>query len=480
MVRIHVGELSPQHTSRVPTERTLRRTTDVPAQQEPRAGIDLSILAERHAAPLRIAYLVCIALATLVGLGFDATTSAVLERLQRALVPPLHFRDVVDGARNIALFFGWGATYVLTAPTPTARTHVVRATLLGFLASLTVESAQLFSLYRQASLVDVWTNTVGSLLGALMLLVVERRAISAMRRGTMIGVPGWLPAGAVLLTALGLAFAPSGRAARVVSWAGSPFDRARLVAATAADPLPWSTLAIDVAVWLTVGLTVAVATGDAAGRIRQRQLVAWCIIAPALLASAHLGRAMVGLQREAMAWQVQAASLLVGLTLGLAFVPRWRAAVTARSRRALQLAALAAALGLLMSWWPASWVASSGRAVRPGLAQLVPMLSLFQRDDMSSVFLVLQKAGLGAALGACLAARRRVGRPVPGILAAVAFAALLEVGQLVVPGRFPDVTDILITASAACLMLTLVERADRSVRAVQSGSAGLEWTSRSG
>ena len=452
----------------------------MPAQQAPRVGIDLSILAERHATALRIAYFACIALATLLGLGFDATPSAVLQRLQRALVPTLHFRDVVDGARNVALFFGWGATYVLTAPAPTTRGNVVRATLFGLLASVTVETAQLFSSHRQASLVDVWTNTVGSLLGALMLLIVERRAVSAMRRGTMIGVPGWLPAGAMLLTAFGLAFAPSSRAAHAVSWSASPLERARFVTESSAAVLPWTSLVTDAAVWLTVGLAVAVATGDAAGRIRQRQLLAWCVIAPGLLTIAHLGRAMVGLQREAWAWQVQAAALLCGLTLGLALIPRWRALVTARSRRALHLAALAAVLGLLMSWWPANWVVSSGRGLRLSVAQLVPMLSLFQRDDMSSVFLVLQKAGLGAALGACLAARRRLGRPVPGIIAAVGFAALLEVGQLVVPGRYPDVTDILITAAAASLMLTLVERSDRAVRRSHSGSSGLEWTSLSG
>ena len=119
-------------------------------------------------------------------------------------------------------------------------------------------------------------------------------------------------------------------------------------------------------------------------------------------------------------------------------------------------------LGAVMSWSPASWVLTGGR-IGPTLSwsQLVPMLSLFQRQDLSSVFLVLQKAGIGAALGACLAARTRLGAPVPRVWTAVLYATMLEVGQLVVPGRYPDVTDILITSAAAGLVVTLVSRADR-------------------
>jgi hypothetical protein len=172
---------------------------------------------------------------------------------------------------------------------------------------------------------------------------------------------------------------------------------------------------------------------------------------------------MAGLMREESSAMVQAVAVAVGLLLGLLIVPRWRAAITARSTRALHLAMLAAAFGMLMSWSPAGWAARGG-ATALSWRQLVPMMSLFQRQDLSSVFLVLQKAGLGAAVGACLAARSRVGEPRPGLRAAVLYAAVLELGQFLVPGRYPDVTDILITGSAACLVAVLVERADRGAR----------------
>ena len=446
------------------TEPVTRRTTDTPAQRPPRKGIDLSAFAHRHATALRLAYLACIAIATLLHLGFDASGENALLRLRRALDPPMGFKDVVDAARNIALFLGWGATWVLTTNAPTTRRDVAVATLTGMLASVTVESIQLCSQFRTASVADVFTNTLGSLLGALALWLMEKRAIGDMRRGTLIGIPGWLPASALLMTAFGLAFAPASRASMIVAWSPSPMERAALVTSTAAVTVPWPALASDVAAWLAVGLAVAVAIGDRTGRIRAAQLFEWLVIVPALLVVAHEGRALAGMQREADTWVVQSASVLAGLLLGLAWAPRWRTAVTARSTRAYQMAGMAAVVGVLMSWTPAMWAMPVAGTPMFTWRQLVPMMSLFQRQDLASVFLVLQKAGLGAAMGACLAARTRVGEPRPGVRAALLYATVLELGQIFVPGRYPDVTDILITGSAACLVAVLVERADAGTR----------------
>jgi hypothetical protein len=322
-----------------------------------------------------------------------------------------------------------------------------------------------------ASVADVATNTLGSLLGALALWLAERRATSDMRRGTTIGIPGWLTSAALLMTAFGLAFAPSSRATRPIGWASSPLERARIVAEAPALEVPWHALMTDVVAWLIAGLAVAIAVGDRTGRIRRTQLGAWVLITTTLLLTAHVGRALAGLQRESGTWQVQTVAVAIGLILGLALVPRWRRAVPARSTRALHLAALVALLGCVMAWAPASWVATPAGGATISWRQLVPMMSLFQRQDLSSVFLVLQKAGLGAAIGACLAARTRMGDPRPGVRASVAFAGFLELGQLVVPGRYPDITDVLITTAAAGLVAVLVERADRGARDLPADSA---------
>ncbi len=443
------------------TERDIRRTTDTPAQRAPRKGIDLSAVALRYATTLRIAYLLCIGIATLLHLGFDTSLVNAVFRLRRALDPSLSFRDVVDAARNVALFLGWGATWVLTSPAPTTRRDVVIATLWGMAASITVESAQVFSQYRMASIADVATNTLGSLIGACTLWLVERRATLDMRRGTMIGIPGWLPGSALLMTALGLAFAPSSRATMAIGWSPSPIERARQVMSAPAIVVPWPALVTDAAIWLLVGLVLTIAISDRTGRVRRNQLLAWLLIVPALLVGIHAARDMAGLQREVITWQLQGASAVLGLVLGLIGLRPWRTAVTARSTRATQLGVLVAGIGALMAWSPASWAIPKGGAAPFGWRQLVPMMSLFQRQDLSSVFIVLEKAGLGAALGACLAARTRMGEPWPGVRTAVLYAAILEAGQFLVPGRYPDVTDILITSAAAGLVAVLVERADR-------------------
>jgi VanZ family protein len=443
-------------------ERASRHTTDTPVQRPPRTGIDISALALRHAGGLRLAYLLCIAIATLLGLGFDSSLSSAAVRFQRALDPTLSFRDVTDAARNIALFVGWGATWVLTSPAPTTRRDVAIATLGGMLASITVETAQMFSQYRYASVTDVFTNTLGSLIGAVTIWVLEKRATTDMRRGTMIGVPGWMPGGALLLSAIGLAFAPSSRATMRIAWEASPLGRAGSIAATPAINVPWIALLSDVASWLVVGLGVSISISDRTGRIRAGPLLAWLLIIGAMLPLVHLGREMAGLQREAGTLMVQSSAVAIGLAIGLLAVPRWRRLVTARSTRAIQLGLLVAVVGAIIAWSPASWAATANAQF--SWRQLVPMMSLFQRQDLSSVFLVLQKAGMGAAVGACLAARTRMGEPRPGVRAAVLYAAVVELGQLAVPGRYPDVTDILITAASAALVAVLVERADRGAR----------------
>ncbi len=431
-------------------------------------GIDLSALALRHATALRVAYFLCIGIATLLRLGLDPSLERAFGRLQRALDPSLSFRDLVDAARNVALFLGWGATWIITSPAPTTRRNVVLATLWGLAASTAVESAQLFSQYRMASIADVATNTIGALLGAATLWMAERRATVDMRRGTTIGIPGWIVAASLMMTSFGLAFAPSTRATQVIAWSSSPLGRARSVLAAAALDVPWSALVVDVAVWFTAGVSVAIAITDRSGRLRRNQFVLWVVIATLLLSTVHAGRAMAGLQREAGAWQVQGAAWAVGLGLGLALVLRWRKMVTAPGTRAKHLCILVGVFGCMMAWSPASWVAGAAGSSAFSWRQFIPMLSLFQRQDLSSVFLVLQKAGLGAALGACLAARTRMGQPRPGVRAAIAYAGIVELGQLVIPGRYADVTDVLITAAAAGLVAVLVERGDRGAGQLQS------------
>jgi VanZ family protein len=439
-----------------------RHTIDLPVHQAPRRGVDITAIAVRYAWLVRVAYLVCIAIATLLNLGFDPSLTHAHDRFTRAIAPTLSSRLLVDGVRNIALFLGWGACWVITSPAPTTRRTVLLATALGMLASVTVEGVQLFSPHRVANVADVVTNTTGALLGALGFWLVERRTSTDLRFGTTIGVPAWLPAGALLVTAAAIAFAPSSRPGYIIAWAASP--QARAAAVLSAPPVavpPWSLLA-DAVTWLAAGVAMALAVRDRTGTVRGRQLVAWLLIATGVFWGVHQARACAGIRREDLSVPVQGVALISGLLAGLVGVPFWRRAVRERTRRATQVGLVMALLGAVMAWTPATW-ASPGMAFRAvHWRQLIPMVSLFERHDLASVALVLGKAGLGAAIGACFAARTRVGAPQPAVRLALAYATVLEAGQLVIPGRFPDITDVLITGAAATLVAVLVERASPS------------------
>ncbi len=75
-----------------------------------------------------------------------------------------------DVVANVALFFPLGFLYALTRAADerpaSPRTVLVRALLLGALASLLIETTQLFEPERYPSPVDVTTNALGALLGA--------------------------------------------------------------------------------------------------------------------------------------------------------------------------------------------------------------------------------------------------------------------------------------------------------------------------
>lgn len=432
-----------------------------PPASPPRArGADVVRLAQRLAPFLLGGYLACIALATLIGLGFDPVLANAKWRLARALGVRLSARDLVDAARNVALFAGWGVTLALvTRPLATRRTVAV-ATLTGLLASVTVEAAQCFSTRRMASLADVATNTLGACLGAAVVVLVEWRASGDVRRGTLLGVPAWFAAGGLALAALGFAYAPSARPAAVVSWAGSPLGRLADVRATPATAFEWWTFVPDVAVFGALGLVAALAVADRAGRLRLPQLAAWAAIAAAASAGAQLLRGLSGLRRETGAAWVQGVAVAAGLAVGLLAVGAWRRRVPAAPARAGWVAGAIVLVLLVCNWMPAWWL--GGATAEPSWRQLVPMYSLYMRQDLGSVFIVAQKAGLGAALGALVAGRRMAGVRQPGLRAVALLAVAVEAGQLLVPGRWPDVTDVLLITAGAAVTAVLALRASEA------------------
>jgi VanZ family protein len=146
----------------------------------------------------RFAYVGVVLLATLTRLHLDHELSNVAPRLARALDLRLHAHDVVDAAQNLALFAGLGAVWVVTSSPARAWASVRNATLVGFAISASVETVQLFSPVRFASLLDVTSNTLGAVGGAVTILALTAVLRAARGMRSFVGVPAFVFAGAQL------------------------------------------------------------------------------------------------------------------------------------------------------------------------------------------------------------------------------------------------------------------------------------------
>src|SRR5207247_8711366 len=109
-------------------------------------------------------------------------------RRRRPCTPSLGWRDASDGLRNAALFGGLGVVWVVTSPSGRVRAEIWRATLVAFGLSVTVEGLQVFSPVRTASIVDVTTNTLGALGGAIAMSVRATAVVRARGGRFRLGV----------------------------------------------------------------------------------------------------------------------------------------------------------------------------------------------------------------------------------------------------------------------------------------------------
>ena len=138
---------------------------------------------ERARLPARAAFVGLLLLATLSSYAFDPDPARVGVRLLRAIDPQIGARDAVDALRNLALFAGWGVVWMATSAAGRTSKATPLAVATGAVISLGVETAQLFSAVRNASIVDVLTNTVGTAVGAVGFVLLVRVSPPASTAG---------------------------------------------------------------------------------------------------------------------------------------------------------------------------------------------------------------------------------------------------------------------------------------------------------
>jgi glycopeptide antibiotics resistance protein len=406
----------------------------------------------------RAAYVVIVLLGTLANLHASSDLSAVQARLVRALSPSFTWRDAVDGLRNVVLFAGLGAVWLVTSLTGHARREVGQAALVSLLLSTTVEALQLFSPIRNASIIDVTTNTLGGLAGAVATLFLLATVQRARRDKSYLGVPMLLLAGPYASAALCEALAPLFHSAPLAAVHGGPLSRLRLVL-DAALPLSWSEIPIlDVALFGAAGFLL-VALVRERGNAPRRE---WLIVGAAgalIVSAAHAMHGAFGLAVRWEALATDAASIMLGAWVAsrsLAPISQaYRGAARAR-------VAIVTYVALLVLWgWRPLLPKTQLRAVADQLnpVAFTPLQSLAQRVDVFSALHVMQQFLLYVPLGALLAVwpLRSSGR-LANLWPAVWLAAVIEVGHIVVADRTFDVTNFLLALAGLGIGWVCVRR----------------------
>ena len=406
--------------------------------------------------PLRLGYLIILLLATLLESG--APSGTVSERLAEALRPSFAPRDIVDAVRNVALFAGWGLVWLVTAPPGHTVAHIRRAVATGLAISLSVETLQLFFTTRSPSVMDVFTNTTGALLGALLVI----RLVAWMARGkgakSFVGIPALVFAVAYGLAAWSEAFLPLMRQQRFPNY-GTPIDRLQ----TALSQFSWTSLgtlpAEEFLLFAPAGF-FGVAMLVERGMGYRTAAVRVSLIGAAAVVGAEVLHGFLPLPIVAGAALVHAVSIMAGAAAAMAFLPGLSRAVRG-ARRPLGLYGLYAATLLLWSLRPYMPERSASVVLEKLAAPWwIPMAFARERMDLFTVSDVLVGFLLHLPLGALLAVwpLRRTGW-LSGILPGLLLVTGLEVLQLVVLGRTLSVDDILVAGAGLVVGWLVVRRA---------------------
>jgi len=422
-----------------------------------------------HARTARLAYLAVILVATLSNLHFDPSMADVGPRLTRALNLTPHLSDAIDAARNVLLFAGLGAVWIATSRLKRPTSTLLKATVISLVLSACVETLQLFSPVREASLIDVTTDTIGGLVGGLITLAAFAVLDENADERSTVGIPAVVLAVSYGLATVMEAFIPLFRQDLLPQLGGSVSERiARAIAAIRLESIlqvPFT----DALIFFPAGLLAVVAmieSGAGAGGSAVVVIIAAAIVYP--LTEVVHGVAAEPIVIGAALTHVIAASAgaIVG-TIGLPAFKR-RLAVDERARF---LAIGYSIATMVWSWRPFRLdLSAASMADQFTSSHIVPLQALAQRGDLFSVTDVVAQGVIFFPLGALLAIWPvRRGGPLRGLLPAIYLAIILEAGKIPIADRFMDVTHILIQSAGAALGFVLVRRLGYKVRGEMFG-----------
>ncbi|MGD8601692.1 MAG: VanZ family protein [Gemmatimonadota bacterium] len=419
-------------------------------------------------------YVGIILLATLSSLRPDLDGVAIAERLGRMLRPSVSGRDLIDGARNVALFAGWGLLWMITAGPGRSWRALRHAVLTGAALSLAVEGLQLLSDTRISSVLDLITNTGGAFAGALAAVFIVMSLAKATGARSFVGIPASVFAVSYGVAVSAESFVPLFRQESQVHVSGGVLERL----AMALEALRWGTVFEpplgDFLLFLPAG-AFAVAWLYEMGR--DYGAAAWIVACGAalILPAAEVAHGAIGIEIHAGAALTHVIAVAIGAWLGAKSLPRFtRAARGADRPRILTLAY--ATLLLLWAARPYRTEPAFGAMVAKLRSEWwIPLRSLGARMDLFSVVDVCGPFLLYMPLGALLAVwpLRRRGL-LSGMAPAIYLACATELGQILIATRTLDITDLLIQATGAAIGWLAVRRAGFRPYGVQLAPSRLQ------
>lgn len=116
------------------------------------------------------------------GKGNYPILGVIAHWLSREGLPLIPSYVGVNIVANVAMFLPFGILLMVAF----RRMRVWSVTLIGFAASGLIEGVQLFLPTRDSSIADLLTNTLGALLGALLVAVVRRMRRAAPERSAVV------------------------------------------------------------------------------------------------------------------------------------------------------------------------------------------------------------------------------------------------------------------------------------------------------
>lgn len=404
----------------------------------------------------RFAYVAIVVLATLSQLDLSPNLADAAVRLHRALVPSLEWRDAVDGLRNLALFAGLGVVWVTTSATGNVRREIRVATLTSLLLSTIIEACQVFSPIRDASLIDVTTDTLGGFAGAMgtALLIISVR--DARQKRSYLGIPMLLFAGPYALASLCDALTP------LFQSVGSPGEGGpveELVMRLQDAHVDWmATDIFYVPLFLAAGFLLVALARERQGRAASHWAAITAVAALAI-SIAHVAHGAIRLPVRWSAVMIQVASIAVGAWSA----DRWLGELTQRWRGSARARATLVAYAVLLVVW--AWrpflpeTRSEIIAAQLNASAFIPLAGLAERVDTFSAVHVAQQFLLYFPLGALLAVWpiRKTGAW-STLWPAVVMTFIIELGHIFIFDRTFDVTNALVACAALATGWTVVRR----------------------